>query len=144
MKAVLDRSIEDYEKAQTLTAPVFFDRGIPEWLRFLGSDEEPCRTQIAQYRYASTVFVAEPWPEIYVRDDERTHSYESAVRSYMPTVSSYLQAGYGTCVIPKVSVQERAAFVLAQVGGRSRRSLSARAHGPEAGGGDNRLPTEDS
>jgi len=112
MKAVLARSIEDYEKAQTFNAPVFFDRGIPEWLRFLSSGEEHAT---AQYRYASTVFVAEPWSEIYVRDHERVHSFDRAAKSYVPTISAYLQAGYETCVIPKVSVQERAAFILAQV-----------------------------
>jgi predicted ATPase len=115
MKAVLARSIVDYEKAQTLKAPVFFDRGIPEWLRFLGSDEEHCQVATAQYRYASTVFVAEPWPEIYVCDHERVHSFDRAAKSYVPTISAYVQAGYETCVIPKVSVQERVAFILAQV-----------------------------
>src|SRR5690606_15807618 len=33
MEAVLSRSIQDYEAAQSLRAPVFFDRGIPECLR---------------------------------------------------------------------------------------------------------------
>ncbi len=115
MKAVLARSIEDYEKAQSLKAPVFFDRGIPEWLRFLGSGGEHCPVATAQYRYASTVFVAEPWPEIYVCDHERVHSFDRAAKSYVPTISAYVQAGYETCVIPKVSVQERVEFILAQV-----------------------------
>ena len=112
MRAVLARSIEDHKKAQTLKAPVFFDRGIPEWSRFLGSGE----LGTAQYRYASTVFVAEPWPEIYVRDHERTHSFDRAAKSYVPTISAYVQAGYKSSVIPKVSAQERVAFILAQVG----------------------------
>ena len=115
MEAVLARSIEDYEKAQTLKAPVFFDRGIPEWSRFLGSGEEHCHVATAQYRYANTVFVAEPWPEIYVCDHERVHSFNQAARSYMPTISAYVEAGYEVCVIPKASVRARVAFILAQV-----------------------------
>jgi predicted ATPase len=69
----------------------------------------------AQYRYASTIYVAEPWPEVYVRNAERQASFERATRSYPPTVAAYVEAGYSTCVIPKVSVQARVAFVLEQM-----------------------------
>lgn len=116
MEAVLDRSIQDYETAQSLKAPVFFDRGIPEWLRFLDTSEKHCQMAAMQCRYASTVFLAEPWPEIYVCDRYRHASFDRAAQSYVPTISAYVQAGYNTCVIPKVSVQERVAFILAQVG----------------------------
>ena len=115
MEAVLARSIGDYGTALALKAPVFFDRGIPEWSRFLDPDERHCGP-VAQYRYAGTVFVAEPWPEIYVRDHEREASFDRAARSYAPTVSAYVHAGYDTCVIPKASVEERVAFVLARIG----------------------------
>lgn len=116
MKAVLARSIEDYEKAQAIDAPVFFDRGIPEWAWLLGSGEVHFQAVVSQYRYAHTVFAAEPWPEIYVRDHERVHGFDRAAKSYAPTISAYLQAGYDTRVIPKGSVRERAAFILEQVG----------------------------
>lgn len=115
MEAVLARSIQDYETAQSLKAPVFFDRGIPEWLRFLSTGAKPNLIAATQCRYASTVFLAEPWPEIYVCDGERTASFERAAQSYEPTLAAYVEAGYSACVIPKVSVQERVAFMLAQV-----------------------------
>ena len=115
MEAVLARSIGDYETALSIKAPVFFDRGIPEWLRFLDSGGNHCQ-MAARCRYAATVFLAEPWPEIYVCDHERQASFDRAARSYEATVSAYVQTGYETCVIPKVSVQERAAFILAQTG----------------------------
>lgn len=116
MEAVLSRSIHDYETAQSLKGPVFFDRGIPEWLRFLDTSEKHCQVAAAQCRYASTVFVAEPWSEIYVCDHERHASSDRAAQSYVPTISAYVEAGYDTRVIPKVSVQERVEFILAQVG----------------------------
>lgn len=115
MEAVLARSIQDYEAAQSLQGPVFFDRGIPEWLRFLGTSAKPNAVAAERYRYARTVFVAEPWPEIYVCDHYRQHSFERAVKSYEPTVSAYSEAGYRLCVIPRVSVQERVDFILAQI-----------------------------
>jgi predicted ATPase len=115
MEAVLARSIKDYETARSLKGPVFFDRGIPEWLRFLGTSAQPNVIAAKQCRYADTVFVAEPWPEIYVCDHYRQHRYERAAESYEPTISAYIEAGYKTCVIPKVSVQERVEFILEQV-----------------------------
>jgi len=94
---------------------VFFDRGIPEWLRFLGTSPNLNAMAATRYRYASRVFVAEPWPEIYVCDHYRQHSFERAAKSYEATISAYIEAGYRTCVLPKVSVQERVEFILAQV-----------------------------
>ncbi|HET8899537.1 MAG TPA: AAA family ATPase [Rhodanobacteraceae bacterium] len=115
LEAVLARSLDDYTKASALGPPVFFDRGIPEWLQFAGCGEMHCNTTAARHRYASTVFVAEPWPEIYVQDHERVHSFNKAAASYERTVSAYTQAGYKTCILPKASVQERVAFILTQV-----------------------------
>ncbi len=114
MEEVLDRSIRDHEAARSMKSPVFFDRGIPEWLRFLNQGASPRHMAASQCRYASTVFLAEPWPEIYVNDQERLASFERAARSYEPTVSAYIEAGYKTCVVPKASVEERVAFILAR------------------------------
>jgi predicted ATPase len=119
MEEVLARNICNHQAALALRAPVFFDRGIPEclaWLQLSGLTLEPHHVAApARYRYARTVFVAEPWPEVYVRNAERQASFERASRSYAPTVAAYVQAGYSPCVIPKVSVQARVAFVLDHV-----------------------------
>jgi predicted ATPase len=55
---------------------------------------------------------------VYVRSDERRATFERAARSYEPTVAAYVEAGYETCAIPKASVQDRVAFLLAQTGTR--------------------------
>ena len=115
-EAVLARNIQNHQKAQALPAPVFFDRGIPEclaWLQLSGITLEARHFAATdKYRYGQPVFLAEPWPAIYVRGDERQASFERAARSYEPTVAAYAQAGYDTCTLPKASVQERVAFVL--------------------------------
>jgi len=116
IEEVLRRNICNHRASQQMKAPVFFDRGIPEclaWLRLSGVPLAPHHLAApVQYRYAPTVFVAEPWPEVYVRDAERQASFERAARSYEPTVAAYVEAGYSTCVIPKASVQARVEFVL--------------------------------
>lgn len=119
MEAVLDRSIVDYEAALSMKPPVFFDRGIPEWLRFLEQSTNPRYMTASKYGYARLVFVAEPWPEIYANDQERIASFDRAVNSYERTVAAYVKAGFNICVIPKASVQERTEFILAQVSART-------------------------
>lgn len=115
MDEVLARNIRAHAAAHALTPPVFFDRAIPECLghmRLLGLRVSPSQTLApAQYRYAPTVFVAEPWHEIYVCGRWRRASFERAARSFDATVMAYVEAGYATCPLPKVSVQQRVAFV---------------------------------
>lgn len=115
-EAVLTKNIQNHQAARALSTPVFFDRGIPEclaWLQLSGIGPEARHLAVAnQYRYARTVFAAEPWPEVYVRNEERQASFERAARSYEPTVAAYAHFGYEVCTLPKVSVQERVAFVL--------------------------------
>jgi len=119
MNQVVERNIMAYDAALSLPPPVFFDRGIPECLahmRILGLEVTPAfLAQAEARRYAGTVFVAEPWPAIYVRDQWRRASFERAARSFEPTVAAYAQAGYATSVLPKVPVAERVAFILGQV-----------------------------
>jgi len=116
---VLARNVRNHRDAHAVEAPVFFDRGIPEclaWLRLSGVTPKPRHVAAAaQYRYAATVFVAEPWPQVYVCTAERRASFDRAARSFEATVAAYVQAGYRTCVLPKMPVHERAAFVLDRV-----------------------------
>jgi predicted ATPase len=119
MTQVVERNIRAYDAALSLPPPVFFDRGIPECLahmRILGLEVNPAYLAQAQARrYAGTVFVAEPWPEIYVRDEWRRASFERAARSFEPTVAAYVEAGYAACALPKVPLAERVAFILDQL-----------------------------
>ena len=119
MEEVLRRNIQDHRAALQLQPPVFFDRGVPEclaWARILGVGVQPHhRTAAAQYRYNPLVFLAEPWPEIYVTDSERRDSFKEATASYQPTVAAYVEAGYQPVILPKGTVAERVVFVLARV-----------------------------
>ncbi len=119
MNAVVERNIRAYDAAKSLSQPVFFDRGIPECLghmQLLGLEIDPGYVVESKVRrYANCVFVAEPWPEIYVCDQWRHAPFSRAARSFEPTVAPYVQDGYKTCMLPKVSVERRVAFLLNQV-----------------------------
>jgi len=119
METVLERNLQAYDAALKLPPPVFFDRGIPECLghmELLGL-EIPSRLKAEsdERRYADNVLVAQPWPEIYVCDRWRRADFERAARSFEPTVAAYTRRGYRTCILPKVPVEDRVAYVLQQL-----------------------------
>jgi predicted ATPase len=119
MNEVVERNIRSYDAARSLPAPVFFDRGILECIGhmlLLNLDIDSAYIHASKARrYANPIFVAEPWPEIYVHDQWRRAPFARAARSFGPTITPYVQAGYTTCVLPKVSIERRVAFILEQV-----------------------------
>jgi predicted ATPase len=72
MNEVVERNIRSYDAARSLPAPVFFDRGILECIGhmlLLNLDIDSAYIHASKARrYANPIFVAEPWPEIYVHD----------------------------------------------------------------------------
>ena len=86
------------------------------WLRLAGAELRPAHlSTVSNCRYAQTVFVADPWPEVYVRTEDRHASFERAARSFGPTVQAYVDAGYSTSVLPKASVEERVDFIVREL-----------------------------
>jgi len=93
---------------------VFFDRGLIDaaaGLQHLSG--EPALAEFGQSnRYHRRVFLAPPWPEIYVTDRERRHGMDKAVAEYSRLLEVYPSLGYEISILPKVGVAERADFVL--------------------------------
>ncbi len=58
------------------------------------------------------MFLAPPWPEIYVTDSERRHGLDDAIAEYQHLLTAYPLLGYEVTILPKISVRERADFVL--------------------------------
>lgn len=99
---------------------VFCDRGVPDMvgyflLRGLPVPEH-VRAATRRFRYRRTVFVAPPWPEIFTGDTERHQSPEEAERTFEAMREAYPGCGYELVILPRVSVAERARFVLDRLG----------------------------
>jgi predicted ATPase len=65
-------------------------------------------------RYGERVFFTPPWPEIYAEDAERKHGLEAAVAEYERLLVDYRRLGYAITLLPKVSLAERADYLLAR------------------------------
>ena len=93
---------------------VFFDRGLIDAAAALQHlTGEPALLPLRRsHRYHRRVFLAPPWPEIYVTDTERRHGFDAALTEYQRLLQTYPSLGYEVFILPKIGVQERADFVL--------------------------------
>jgi predicted ATPase len=121
---MLSRSIAAYEAvperlADERSAPVFFDRGIPELLGY--GIAEGARTPahvaeaVARYRYGPVVFVFPPWRAIYRHDEERKHDFAHAERVFEDVGRAYAACGYRLVEVPRLPVEARVDHILARL-----------------------------
>ena len=111
--------IANYERHVAEPNPVFFERGVLDALGSLHavaplSDDEIERW-IAKYRYFPKVLVLPPWPEIYVTDAERDHTFEHAQWVDRVTRDWYRRCGYRVVEVPTAPVEERCELVLREI-----------------------------
>jgi predicted ATPase len=114
---VIDTAIADWEAAKTKSGWVFFDRGVVDAACALEHvTGKPSLEALGRsYRYHPTVFVAPPWPEIYLNDSERQHGFDAAMAEFDRLQRVYPMLGYRVILLPKQSVADRANFVLAHL-----------------------------
>jgi len=117
LRRAIDLSLADRAAADASARWVFFDRGLIDaaaGLEYLTG--EPAIESLGRvYRYNKRVFLAPPWPEIYTLDRERRHDFSEAVVEYNRLIAVYPSLGYEILILPKVSVAERADWILASL-----------------------------
>ncbi len=108
----------DLSASETAEGFVFFDRGLVDAavaLEFAGGPQY--RALLAGKRhYARRVFLAPPWPEIYVTDPGRRHGLDAAQAEYQRLLRAFSELGYDTCELPKSPLEDRVNFVLGSLG----------------------------
>ncbi|GGY59879.1 ATP-binding protein [Bacterioplanes sanyensis] len=68
--------------------------------------------------YHRKVFIFPPWETIYENDIERKQDFNEAVATYHEMVKAYERFGYELIEVPKVSVEERAQFIVSKLSDR--------------------------
>jgi predicted ATPase len=113
-RRAIEIALADHAAANHEAGWVFFDRGLLDAAAALQHlTGEPTLTTLWQaHRYYRRIFLTPPWPEIYVTDSERRHGLNEAVAEYQRLLDVYPSLGYEVTILPKVSVHERADFVL--------------------------------
>lgn len=114
LRRAIAMALADREVAASQSGWVFFDRGLIDAAVGLehATGELVLQALGQGHRYHRHVFLTPPWPEIYVTDPERRHGFDAAVAEYERLLAAYPALGYEVTILPKVSVAERADFVL--------------------------------
>jgi len=117
LRRAIEMALDDRRQATIMPGWVFFDRGLFDAISGLTDmTGEPVLHQLGrQHRYHQTVFVTPPWPEIYETDAERQHGLAQAEVEYVRLVRDYRRLDYTVLEVPKLSVIERADWLLAQL-----------------------------
>jgi predicted ATPase len=116
---MLSWDMRSYHLAQNSTAPVFFDRGVPDTLGYLRLLRLPAPAHMRKaadvFRYNRKVFIGPPWEEIFEQDRERKQDFEEAVRTYDSLIKTYQSLNYELTELPKVAIEKRCDFVLNEI-----------------------------
>lgn len=108
----LSRYLFQYNSQKERVEFVFFDRGIVDALQIDLSQPKYFENAAKTFRYHKLIFLVPPWKEIFASDTERKHNFESAKKEFDEILIKYKNLGYETVLVPKLSVQERADFIL--------------------------------
>ncbi len=118
-RMMMERSIKSFVDNTPAPHAMFADRGLPDTLCYARltkhPDEKKIRRACDQYRYASTVFFAPVWEEIYQTDPERKQGFAEAVRTSELMLKVYHECGYKVVELPKTTSAERASFIVKQL-----------------------------
>ncbi len=118
-KLLLEGREKQYIDALNLdTKLIFFDRGIPDvhaYMNYNGTVySEIYLDKSKNYTYDS-IFLLPPWKEIYITDDERYESYDSAVALHSHLKQAYTALGYSINEVPTGKVAYRVDYILNQL-----------------------------
>lgn len=117
---MLKQSLSDYHAAKSDI--VFYDRGLPDTVAYavrFGVDPGSCGAAAEVHRYESVVFLAPPWPEIFVHDEYRKASYDDYLNFHELLLETYQSLGYSLIELPQSSVHDRVTFVQSHIEGGS-------------------------
>tara|TARA_B100001250_G_scaffold371160_1_gene355800 strand:+ start:13 stop:543 length:531 start_codon:yes stop_codon:yes gene_type:complete len=97
----------------------FFDRSALDCIAYLKTNNLDASTEILSgiknYVFNPHVFYTPIWEEIYTNDRERKESFEKAKAIENSLISTYRYFKYNLIKIPKLTIQERADFILSKI-----------------------------
>ena len=121
--ATFSQQVIALRKAQHTNAPQgkthFFDRGIIDVIAYLRHDNLAVNDEILEmvkkFPYNTIVFYTPIWEEIYVTDTERKEDILTAKNIEKVLLTTYQSFGYTLVEVPKLTVNERTAFILSKI-----------------------------
>jgi len=102
LRRAFDLALVDRVRAFQLPGWVFFDRSLIDAAAGLErmTGELALGPLRRWHRYFPRVFLAPPWPEIYVSDHERRHGRDAGIAEYDHLTKAYTSLGYDVIHLP--------------------------------------------
>lgn len=118
LRRAMDLALADRASAAVHEGWVFFDRCLVDAESALAAltGAPISRSRCTTNRYHRRVFMAQPWPEIYVRDADRRHGFDAATAEYDRLMRTFPALGYDVISLTRTAISARADFVLACLG----------------------------
>lgn len=117
----LELARADLARLKDTAAPVVFDRGVLDAAVAL---RHHCGTPLdhsfrGAFPYASCVFVAPDWPDLFQVDAERRHSLQDAQAEYRRLLTAIRELRLEPVFLPRTTVADRVSFVMNAIRSRS-------------------------
>ena len=117
-----ENKIANMRTQQYLSSPkgviCFFDRSALDCIAYLKLNKlevtKDINDGIKKCQFNSMVFYTPIWEEIYINDRERKENIEKAKQIENAIIDTYKSQGYNLVKIPKLSVPERANFIISK------------------------------
>lgn len=95
------------------STPCFYDRGLPDIIAYMrrGGLHVPEKFFSKCQEYNTIVFIAPPWSDIYINDDERPESFRDSMEIYQFLKETYTKLEFELIELPFVSISERVKFI---------------------------------
>ena len=119
-RLLLEKRIAQYQEAEKqLETHIFIDRGIPDvtaYLDYIGNSYPENFIEANTVHRYDKIFILPVWKEIHNTDTERYESYEQSLKIQEYLVETYQNLNYDLISVPKMSIEERAKFILEKLG----------------------------
>lgn len=116
---MMKAEVSNYRAFNVHQGNVFFDRSIVDVYGYSKLEQLPISHELITHcqtlRYHSQAFIFPPWTSIFSNDEERKQDFSEAVATYQQMVNAYHKFGYQLIEVPKMSVEDRVAFILGSV-----------------------------
>ena len=122
-QVAFESKIINLRTQQYLSSPndciCFFDRSVIDVIAYLKINNLEVTSEInkniKKCYYNSRVFYAPFWKNIYKKDNERKEEIEQAINIDKAIMNVYQSKGYEMIEIPKISIEERANFIISKI-----------------------------
>ena len=118
-EAMLEAHVREFERHESQSGPVLFDRGFPDVVGFLDVSGLPIPKSIdaacRRLRYHGPILRAPAWAAIYRQDHERIQTWQQAAASDEAVTAAWRHYGYTVIDLPLAGVEERLEFLTARL-----------------------------